>query len=87
LKKACSIAVSGLQTTLSIAKDVAGVAGVPGLQAGISSLLVVIDTIKVHPISLRWCLLIMFDVQGNESKRGGCRETRKPDRGIECPSQ
>jgi hypothetical protein len=52
-KQACSIAVNGLQTTLSIAKDVAGVAGVPGLQAGVSSLLVVIDTVKVHRLSLR----------------------------------
>jgi hypothetical protein len=50
LQQAWSTAVSGLQTTLSIAKDVTGVAGVPGLQAGISSLLVVIDIIKVPHI-------------------------------------
>jgi hypothetical protein len=87
VKKACSIAVSGLQTTLSIAKDVASVGGLPGLQAGISSLLVVMDTIKVHRISLRWCLLIMFNGPENESKCGGCRETRNPNRGIEYFSQ
>jgi hypothetical protein len=60
LKKACSIAVSGLQTTLSIAKDIAGVAGVPGLQTGVSSLLVVIDAIKVSLISLSLSLLLTF---------------------------
>ena len=68
LKQACSAAVSGLQTTLSIAKDVAGVAGVPGLQAGISSLLVAIDTVKVLRVSLRLCFLIMFDDPENVSK-------------------
>jgi hypothetical protein len=83
LKKACSIAANGLQTTLSIAQDVAGVAGVPGLHTGISSLLVVIDAIKVHRISLRWWLLITFDDPENVSKRGGRRETRKPDRWVE----
>ena len=46
LKEACSTVVSGLQTTLSIAKDVTGLVGVPGLQAGISGLLVAIDVIK-----------------------------------------
>jgi hypothetical protein len=87
LKQACSIAVSGLQTTLSIAKDVTGLAGVPGLQAGISSLLVVIDAIKACHISLCWCLLVTFNGPENGTKRGGYRETGKPDRGIECLSE
>jgi hypothetical protein len=47
LHGACSIALGGLQATLQIIKEVAGVTGVPGLQAGLSGLLVVIDVIKV----------------------------------------
>ncbi|TDL16640.1 hypothetical protein BD410DRAFT_615445 [Rickenella mellea] len=46
LKTACSTAVKALQTTLSIAKDAAGSSGVPGLQAGISGLLFVMDVVK-----------------------------------------
>jgi hypothetical protein len=48
LKKACSTATSGLHTTLQIAKEAAGHAGVPGLQTGITCLLFVLDVIKVH---------------------------------------
>jgi hypothetical protein len=47
LKYAVSTAVSGLQTILGLAKEVAGSTGVPGLQAGIGGLLFVLDTIKV----------------------------------------
>jgi hypothetical protein len=46
-KHAHSIVISGLQTTLQIAKEAAGDAGVPGLQAGIDGLLFVLDVIKV----------------------------------------
>jgi len=41
-----STAVAGLQTVLGLAKEVAGPTGVPGLQAGIGSLLLVLDVIK-----------------------------------------
>jgi hypothetical protein len=47
LKHACSTAVGGLQATLQILKEVAGVTGVPGLQAGIGAFLVVLDVVKV----------------------------------------
>jgi hypothetical protein len=47
LKDAVSTAVSGLQTILGLAKEVAGPTGVPGLQAGIGGLLLVLDIIKV----------------------------------------
>jgi hypothetical protein len=83
LKEACSTAVSALQTTLSIAKDVTSMAGVPGLQVCISSLLAVIDVIKARHISLRWSVLVTFDDPENDSKRGGYRETCESDRGIE----
>ncbi|TDL14002.1 hypothetical protein BD410DRAFT_903164 [Rickenella mellea] len=46
IKSACSTAVTALQTTLRIAKDAAGSVGVPGLQAGISGLLFVMDVVK-----------------------------------------
>src|ERR1700677_4242290 len=42
-------AVSGLETVLTIVKDVAGSAGPPGLKAGISGLLFVLDVLKVDP--------------------------------------
>jgi hypothetical protein len=56
LKRACSTAVSSLQLTLQIVKEAAGDAGVPGLQAGIGGLLLVIEVAKVdipHRSSLR----------------------------------
>jgi hypothetical protein len=87
LKQGCSAAVRGLQTTLSIAKDVTDLPDVHGLQAGISNLLVAIDAIKVHYISLRLYSLVTFDCPENSPKPGGCRQTRKQDRGIECLSQ
>jgi hypothetical protein len=65
LKQACSTAVCGLQRTLSIAKNITGLAGVPGLLAGISTLLVVIDIIKARHISLRLSLLVTFDDSEN----------------------
>ncbi|TDL15087.1 WD40 repeat-like protein [Rickenella mellea] len=46
LKSACSAVVEGLKITLAIAKDVSGSLGVPGLQAGISGLLFVMDVVK-----------------------------------------
>ncbi|TDL19688.1 hypothetical protein BD410DRAFT_773626 [Rickenella mellea] len=46
VKHACTTLVNGLQTTLTVAKEVAGNVGVPGLQAGISALLVIIDVAK-----------------------------------------
>jgi hypothetical protein len=49
LKRACSTAVSGLETTLTIVKQVAGNVGPPGFQAGISALLFVLDVVKVNP--------------------------------------
>ena len=51
LKRACSAAVGALQATLQIVNEVAGVTGVPGLQAGISGLLAVLDVIKVSSCS------------------------------------
>lgn len=48
--------VTGLQTTLQIIKDASGIAGVPGLQAGLAGLLFVIDVIKVN----RYCTLRCF---------------------------
>ena len=48
LKRACSTAISGLEVTLGIAKQVAGSIGVPGLQAGICGLLFVLDVVKVN---------------------------------------
>jgi hypothetical protein len=88
LKEACSTAVTGFQTTLSISKNAIGLAGVPGLQAGVTSLLVVIDVIKVCHMSLRLYLKFFYVPRsGNFTKRGDCRETRKPDRETECPSQ
>jgi hypothetical protein len=65
----------GRYWTLSIAKDVTALAGVPGLQACINSLLVAIDAIKVCYISLRLCVIVTLDDPENDSKRGGCRET------------
>jgi hypothetical protein len=47
VKRACSTAANCLQTILQIAKEVAGSAGAPGLQAGIGGLLVVLDVVKV----------------------------------------
>jgi hypothetical protein len=47
VKRACSTAASCLQAILQIAKDLAGSAGVPGLQAGIGGLLVVLDVVRV----------------------------------------
>lgn len=49
LKRACSSAASGLQTTLQIVKEAVGDAGVPGLQAGIGGLLFVLGVVKVDP--------------------------------------
>lgn len=48
IKRACSTAISGLEVTLGIAKQVAGSIGVPGLQAGIGGLLFVLDVVKVN---------------------------------------
>jgi hypothetical protein len=61
LKQACSTAASGLHTTLQIAKEAAGHAGVPGLQAGITSLLFVLDVIKVRISQPYLFLLTTFD--------------------------
>ena len=47
MKRACSTAISALETTLKIVKEAAGHAGPPGLQTGISGLLFVIGVIKV----------------------------------------
>jgi hypothetical protein len=48
LKHACSAAITGLQITLKVAKEVAGNAAVPGLQTGIGGLIYVLDVIKVR---------------------------------------
>jgi hypothetical protein len=48
LKRACSAAISGLQTTLRIAQEAAGYAAIPGLQTGIGSLIYILDVIKVR---------------------------------------
>ena len=48
LNSAIEIAISGLQTILRIVKEAAGNSGVPGLQAGIGSILFVIDVVKVN---------------------------------------
>jgi hypothetical protein len=48
VKRACAAGISGLQTTLRIANEVAGNAAVPGLQTGISSLIYILDVIKVR---------------------------------------
>jgi hypothetical protein len=48
VKRACAASISGLQTTLRIAKDAAGHAAVPGLQTGIGGLIYVLDVIKVR---------------------------------------
>ncbi|TDL19736.1 hypothetical protein BD410DRAFT_403326 [Rickenella mellea] len=45
-KHSYSNLVNGLQTTLRVAKNVAGNLGVPGLQAGISAILVIVDVAK-----------------------------------------
>jgi hypothetical protein len=47
LKNAVLTAVSALGTILGIAKEVAGATGVPGLQAGIGSLVVVLKITRV----------------------------------------
>jgi hypothetical protein len=52
LKNAVSTAVSALETILGIAKEVAGATGVPGLQAGIGSLVVVLKITRVTPLIL-----------------------------------
>jgi hypothetical protein len=52
MKRACSTAVSALEPTLKIVKEVAGHAGPPGLQTGISGLLFVIGIIKVSRLNL-----------------------------------
>ena len=52
MKRACSTAISALETTLKIVKEAAGHAGPPGLQTGISGLLFVIGVIKVSLHSL-----------------------------------
>jgi hypothetical protein len=49
--------VTGLQTTLQIIKDASGIAGVPGLQAGLAGLLFVIDVIKVNCYCTLRCFL------------------------------
>jgi hypothetical protein len=50
LKQACSAAVSGLHMMLQLTREAAGYTGVPGLQAGITVLLSVLDMIKVHTV-------------------------------------
>jgi hypothetical protein len=50
LNRACATVVSGLQLTLNIVREATGNIGVPGLQAGISSLLFVVDVIKVKTL-------------------------------------
>ena len=60
LKDISDEAVSVLQLTLHMVKDVGGAAGCPGLQAGIGGLLVFIDAIKVstpNPCCLPRCSL------------------------------
>ena len=47
LQTATETARSGLQTILGIAKEVAGISGIPGLQAGIGSVLLLLDVVKV----------------------------------------
>jgi hypothetical protein len=46
-KLAWSSIIIGLQTTLRIVKETTASAGVPGLQTGFSSLILVLDVIKV----------------------------------------
>jgi hypothetical protein len=46
-KNAWFTVITGLQTTLRIVNETAANAGVPGLQTGISSLILVLDAIKV----------------------------------------
>ena len=48
LGRASSTAVDGLKFILDLFKAPAGVVGVPGLQAGVEGLLIVIDVIKVQ---------------------------------------
>jgi hypothetical protein len=52
LRDVSAAAISALQTTLVIVKDLGGVTGCPGLQAGVGGLLIFIDAIKVFPLVL-----------------------------------
>jgi hypothetical protein len=47
-KNAWSAVIIGLQTTLRIVNETTASAGVPGLQSGIGSLILVLDVIKVR---------------------------------------
>jgi hypothetical protein len=47
LKPAFATAKSSLQVILQIAKEAAGSAGVPGLQAGIAGILILLDVMNV----------------------------------------
>jgi hypothetical protein len=48
LSRTCSTAISGLEAILDILNKVAGNAGPPGLQAGITGVLFILDVVKVH---------------------------------------
>jgi hypothetical protein len=48
VKRGCTASISGLQTTLRIAKGAAGNAAVPGLETGISGLIYILGAIKVR---------------------------------------
>jgi hypothetical protein len=48
VKRACAVGISGLETTLQIAKEAAGHAAIPGLQTGIGSLIFILDVMKVR---------------------------------------
>jgi hypothetical protein len=60
LKSAGEIALSGLQTTLQIVKDVSNVAGgVPGLAAGIAGLAAILDAVQVRRVRRTMCSILI----------------------------
>lgn len=80
LKRATETATSGLQAILEIAKQVAGVSGVPGLQAGIGGMVLFIDVVKVSAIGHLAGELFKADVDpvlDDPCECGECREARK----------
>jgi hypothetical protein len=81
-KLAWSSVVTGLQTTLRIVKETTAGTSVPGLQTGLSSLLLVLDVIKVGGDD-RYPSVIPNVVLEIVSKYRGCRETRPTDRRID----
>jgi hypothetical protein len=60
LKSAGEIALSGLQTTLQVVKDVSNVpGGVPGLAAGIAGLAAILDAVQVHRMRRTMCSILI----------------------------